>query len=120
AQGDPPPQPRVLRRRAAPVRLAFAWGAWQRSPRSEADGHARQGSRDHAARVLCPVVAGLHLGPRGPLPVGGNGSLPPLARAPVGGALERRLRRRNRILGVARRGPARPGGAPVKSPPSMS
>src|SRR5712691_11382679 len=30
-------------------------------------------------------------GARGPLPVGGNGSLRPLARVPVGGAFERRL-----------------------------
>ena len=39
-----------------------------------ADGHARQGSRDHAACVRCSVAAGLHQGARGPSPVGGNGS----------------------------------------------
>ena len=31
-----------------------------------------------------PVAAGLHLGPRGPLPVGGNGSRRTLPHAPVG------------------------------------
>src|SRR5207247_364059 len=39
----------------------------------------RQGSRDHAARVRCPVAAGLHLAARGPSPVGGNGSRRPPA-----------------------------------------
>ena len=40
-------------------------------------GWARRGrgvSRDHAARVRCPGVAGLHPGTRGPTPVQGNGS----------------------------------------------
>src|SRR2546430_101755 len=40
---------------------------------------ARQGSRDHAARARGPDAAGLHLGTRGPWPVGGNGSLRSLA-----------------------------------------
>jgi len=48
------------------------------------DGRARQGSRDHAAGVRCPVAAGLHPGARKPPPRGGNGSLRPLPHAPVG------------------------------------
>src|SRR5206468_944624 len=39
--------------------------------------HVPRGSRDHAARVRCPVAAGLHPSTRGALRVGGNGSLRP-------------------------------------------
>src|SRR5439155_16298228 len=41
-------------------------------------GGRREGSRDHAARVRCPVAAGLHPGAMHPTPLGGNGSLRPL------------------------------------------
>src|SRR5712664_4276400 len=56
------------------------------APGAPEAGPGGRGRDDHAARVRCSSVAGLHPGAVGPPPLGGNGSLRPLPPGPVSGA----------------------------------
>jgi len=56
------------------------------APGAPEAGPGGRGRDDHAARVRCSSVAGLHPGALGPPPLGGNGSLRPLPPGPVSGA----------------------------------
>ncbi len=63
----------------------------RRSSRSGGASGRYLGSRNHAARVRCPAVAGLHPGARGPMPDGGEGPRDPryLPNAPRPRAVDR-------------------------------